>query len=328
MPALLVAGLLLSGCTAAYDNDGEAAPVGRLTTPLPKDDDAVPVVVDTDLGTDDLVAIAYLMRHPEVRVLAVTVPTTGLVTCPAGVDLAHDLMRAVRVELVPVSCGQAPRGAHGIAFPGSWSRGAVSDSGLERDLVTSTLEHRLPAADLIGRLASSHPGLQVVALGPATELAALLAQDPASYARIERIVAMAGVLDGPPMDGTAGEWNAAADPDALAAVLDGPVPVTLVPHEVVPEGAPDGTRAPVVGAIGVVSASPTPAFWDLATAAYFTRPDAGSAESGRWAVSLESEPGRLSRVGDGPHRVVTSLDSGALDAAYREVFTAEEDAVR
>ena len=308
-----------SACTAAYD-DSDVMPPGELAAPAAKDPDAVDVVVDTDLAPDDLVALAYLLRHPGVRVRAVTVPATGMVWCPAGIDIAHDLMVAVRADPVPISCGHTTRGPHGIAFPMDWSVNAASDSGLRRDEETWTAVDRTPPADLIGRLAAEHPGLQVIELAPATELAALLGEDRAAYSRIRRVVAMTGVLHGPPQDGTAGEWNAAADPDALAAILAGPVPVTVVPTEVVADGSPDGMRRPVVGGIGVLTSSAPPRFWDLATAAYFTRPDTGRTTTGTWSVALTDEPGRLTRVGDGDDAVVTSLDADALDDAYRAVF--------
>ena len=84
-----------------------------------------------------------------------------------------------------------------------------------------------------------------------TELAATLRAAPEAYARLGEIVAMTGIADGASQQDGIGEWNAAADPDALAEVLAGPVPVTVVPHEVAPLGPPAGMRAPVVGSLGV-----------------------------------------------------------------------------
>ena len=324
--ALAIAAVLLtsaSGCTAAFDNDGDWAVAGRLSPPAPKSADAVPVVVDSDLAPDDLVALAFLLRHPDVRVLAITVPTTGLVTCPVGVDLVADLMEAVRVPAVPVSCGETPRGTHGTPFPNMWSMGAMTDNGLERDTEETADPVRTPPPRLIARLATEHPGLKVVALGPMTELAATLRATPDAYARLGEIVAMSGVADGASQQEGIGEWNAAADPDALAEVLAGPVPVTLVPNEVAPLGPPQGMRAPVVGTVGVFTATPTPRFWDLATAGYFTERGAGETAEGTWSVELTGDPGRLHRTGDGPHAVVTGLDTDALDSAYRTVFSAE-----
>ncbi len=209
--------------------------------PLPKSADAVPVVVDSDLAPDDLVSLAYLLRHPDVEVLAVTVPTTGLVTCPAGVDLATDLMRSRRCRAgAGLVRRDAPRRRTASPFPTLWSMGALTDNGLRRDDAdTSTPVEEAPP-ELIARLAGEHPGLTLVALGPMTEVAATLREEPEGYGRIDRIVAMTGVVEGPPQDDVAGEWNAAADPDSLAEVLAGPVPVTVVPHEVAPARAARG----------------------------------------------------------------------------------------
>ena len=43
-------------------------------------------------------------------------------------------------------------------------------------------------------------------------------------------------------------------------------------------------------------------------------------ESGTWTVDTSDDRGRLRRTGDGPVRVVTALDTAALDEVYRSVF--------
>ena len=84
MSARLIAAAALlavvaSGCTAAYDDDGEVT--GMMGTAPAQAADAVPVVIDTDLAPDDLAAITYLVRHPRVDVVGITVPATGMVGC-------------------------------------------------------------------------------------------------------------------------------------------------------------------------------------------------------------------------------------------------------
>ena len=75
------------------------------------------MVVDTDLGGDDLVALAFLLRHPSVRVEAVTIAGTGLVGCDPGVDLVADLFTALDEDPVPVACGREEAGPGGAAVP-------------------------------------------------------------------------------------------------------------------------------------------------------------------------------------------------------------------
>ncbi len=319
-----LAGLLLTtpACTVAYDNDGEI--LGGALAPAPaKSADAVEVVVDTDVAPDDLVALAYLMRSPRVRVLAITVPTTGMVDCYYGLDLLGDVMAAVGVEPVPIACGETPRGAHGTPFPQPWCVSAVFESGLPSNLrePAAPTAASTPAHEMILGLADEHPGLVLAALGPTTEVAAALREDPERYARLGSIVAMTGVAAGPSQQEGIGEWNAAADPDSLSEVLAGPVPVTVVPHEVIPDGPPDGTRAPVVGSIGVITSAPSPRFWDTATAGVLSVPSVATTSTGAWTVELTGDSGRLHREGDdGTVSVVTELDLDALDDLYREAF--------
>ena len=159
-----------------------------------------------------------------------------------------------------------------------------------------------------------------IALGPLTELAATLRRYPSAYARIAGITVMAGALDSASHRAGIAEWNAGADPVPFAEVVAGPVPVTVVPDDPVPRGAPDGLAGPVVGGLGRVPGFESPAYWDLATAALFLAPSAATTESGTWSVDTTGDRGRLRRTGDGLVRVVTALDAAALDEVYRSVF--------
>ena len=96
------------------------------------DADATPVVVDTDLGGDDLVALAFLLRHPEVRVEAITIAGTGLVGCDPGVDIVADLLTALDEDPVPVACGREDAGPGGAPMPVAWRDARGDRSGLPR----------------------------------------------------------------------------------------------------------------------------------------------------------------------------------------------------
>lgn len=318
--AFAVAGVVaLAGCTAPYDGDGEAAS-GRLAPAAAVSDDARRVLVDTDLGSDDLVALALLVRRPDVRVVAVTVAATGLVGCEAGVDLVADLVATLGARPVPVGCGRATAGPGGRALPEEWRERAATGPGLPDRagpgaLAGDAVPVMIRAARAAGR-SDAGDGLTVVALGPATNLADLAAERPAVYARLAAVHLMAGAVDAPAVDGVA-EWNAAADPAALRTVLAsaGP-PLTVVPDDAVPTGTPAAVAgAPTVGSIAAVAGIDR--WWDLAAAAALVAPDAVEAERGAWSVD---DTGRLGRTGPGRVRVVRSLDQAALAAAYSWAF--------
>jgi hypothetical protein len=314
LPALTaLAGLVVTGCAAPFDDDGEVRQVGAMRGAPAPAPDAIPVVVDTDLGGDDLVALAFLLRHPAVSVEGVTIAATGLVGCEPGADLVGDLLRALGEEPLKVACGRAEPGPGGRSLPQEWRDQAATGTGLPRSEETLTPTDET-APHLIGRLAETIEALTVVALGPLTNLGELADQRPGEYARLAGVHAMAGAIDVAPVDGVA-EWNAAADPGALAAVLAGPTPVTLVTDDAIPGGEPEALGAPVVG--NIAAAIDYPKWWDLATAAALVVPDAAGAERGAWAVDGS---GLLSRVGGGAVRVVRSLDAAALEAAYERAF--------
>jgi inosine-uridine nucleoside N-ribohydrolase len=312
---------VLAACSpAASDSDGEVFVAGPMVPAAEKRTDAVPVVVDTDLAPDDLAALALLLRHPGTEVVAVTVPMTGLLDC-RGTGLLADFFEALETTPPPVACGTTPRGDDGVAFPADWGAAAMMQSGLPRDGDPGTLTPvPAPADQLLARLARRHDDLHVVALGPLTEVAAVLRRDPAAYARLDGIITMAGSVDSASHADGVAEWNAGADPVPFAEVVAGPVPVTIVPDDPVPRGAPEGLAGPVVGGLGQVPEFASPAYWDLATAAVFVRPSAATTGTGTWTVDTTDDRGRLSRTGDGPVRVVTELDEEALDEVYRSVF--------
>lgn len=308
--ATALATTALAGCTTGAAGSGTLPPA----PPKATDGTTIPVVVDTDLGADDLLALAYLLRHPQVEVRALTVPTTGLVGCEAGLAVLGGLLEALDADPVPVACGEGTAGPSGRPFPAAWRASGEAGWGLEpRPGVLQPDE--ADATELLAEQARIHEDLVLVALGPLTDVAALAQDDPEAYARLAGVHAMAGSLAGPAVDGVA-EWNAAADPDALAAVLSGPVPVTVVPEDAVPPGTPTSLTGAVVGRVS--HAAELPAWWDLAAVVALVAPEAGEATTGSWTV--DEPPGRLVRAGRGDVSVYRSLDASRLEEEYARAF--------
>ncbi len=199
-----------------------------------------PIVIDTDLAADDILAIMVLLRDPTVDVRAVTVAGTGEVRCPAGLRNARRLLAAFGRTDIPVACGRENPGPNGRWFPVEWRDGADAFYGIELPAVDGEGARDKPAAELLVGLAADAAGdgtpLTLVPLGPWTNLADAAALDPRFAGNLAGIHAMGGAIDVPgnisagdttPSDGV--EWNLGADPDALAAVLALDVPITFVP---------------------------------------------------------------------------------------------------
>ena len=116
-------GLLLVGACAA----DPAAPTAR-STDSPAD--RLPLLIDTDVAPDDLVAIAFLVASPEVEIEAITVSGTGEAHCGPGVDVVLRLLERLDAPSIDVACGRETPMAGDHAFPDAWRAGVDAGSGL------------------------------------------------------------------------------------------------------------------------------------------------------------------------------------------------------
>jgi inosine-uridine nucleoside N-ribohydrolase len=187
------------------------------------------IVLDTDIGSDcdDTVALALALASPEVELAAVTV-VSGDVRRRAHVA-AHLLALGGRTD-VPVHAGsERPLGAgvfvwfghEGIELDGQRGAGVVSDE---------------PAVEALLRLFDDRGDLELVTIGPLTNVAAALRRDPGLARRIRRLTAMGGFLSGVAPDGRplpqAIDYNLCGDPEAAATVFAAGIPTRLIPIDV------------------------------------------------------------------------------------------------
>ncbi len=234
----LALGLALIGCQGA--GSPTAAPTAAPTDAPPAapidTSGPAPVVVDTDMGADDTVALVFLMRDPRLDVRAVTIVGTGLVHCAPGIQVLQKMLGALGSTDVPISCGREEplQGDH--AFPDPW-RVATDDGfgiGYAPALVPTP---PVSAPELLLQVAASagRP-ITIVALGPLTNVADAVQAGPELSAHVERIVAMGGAVDvpgnvqlGAATEPLAAEWNIYADPAAADIVFRSGIPLVLVP---------------------------------------------------------------------------------------------------
>lgn len=205
------------------------------TVPTLKDD-AIPFIIDTDMAGDDWMAILYLLQHPDVNVVAITVTGTGEAHCAPGMRNALDLVMLAERSQIPVACGRESPLMGNHAFPAEW-----------RDAVDNLFGLSLPqhpgqpssdsAPELITRLLrETDQKIHIVALGPLTNIAEAFQADPALNAHLEMLTIMGGAVNVPGNVGPTlnvenqyAEWNIYADPHAANIVFDIVLPITLVP---------------------------------------------------------------------------------------------------
>jgi len=190
----------------------------------------VPVIVDTDAGADDLIALLWLMRQPDIRIEAVTI-AQGLAHPAEGAESVLRLLEAGGLTAIPVYVGM-DRPVQGTgSFPAAWR--TASDRLLRAEFPAAKRrpESRGAAHFLAERLMDMRRPVRVLALGPLTNLGQAIALEPRTGPGLRELIWMGGALEAPgnvPEAPTA-EWNAWVDPEAAERVLGGGWRVRIVP---------------------------------------------------------------------------------------------------
>ena len=341
LAALVLVGLVGVACGGSTPPSAETGPVVAGSSTAESPTTRRPLLIDTDLGLDDLMAIAFLAREPSVEIRAITVAGTGLVHCAPGLRTLRDLLGTLDASPVPIGCGRDRPGNGGHAFPDPWRARADDAYGLDLAPVAGT-EAGGDAPTIIGSVARAASGpLTILALAPLTNIADALDADPGLAGRLDSVHLMGGALrvpgnavpEGPDPGASVAEWNLYADPSAAARVIGSGLRIGMVPldaTDVVPLGsafaerlATDVTSAGADLANELLVRNPPldgQSFWDQLAAAALVEPSVVTDEQADVRVITDGpEAGRL--VID-PNGAKVTIATGADRAAFESRFIA------
>ena len=311
--------------------------------PAAQEDGPMPVIIDTDMAVDDWMAILYLLQHPDVNVLAVTVSGTGEAHCEPGIRNAMNLLALAGNPEIPLACGRETPLLGTNVFPTAWRTGVDAMMGIDLPQNPNPpLE--TGAVDLLRQTISESPeDVTLVTLGPVTTIAELLQADPALTERIAMIYVMGGAVDVPgnvfQNGNTTAEWNIFVDPLAAAQMVESGVPVTFIPLDAT-NSAPltmqfydrlneDRTTAEAEFVFQAVSSQIGFAesgmwyFWDPMAAAVATDESLVTLEDRTVVVVTEEGPefGRVQATDDGyPVRVAVNADGARFEQLFLNVL--------
>lgn len=183
------------------------------------------VVLDTDPGIDDAVALMLALASPELDLVGVTT-TGGNVGCRTTFENAHRLLRLFNRTDIPVGIGMPGPREHKDS-----AKHVHGDGGLgETNLPLPEAPPEIDSVELLCELARRHAGeLHLVAVGPLTNLARALAKQPALASQVASLTVMGGAVFRNGNITPAAEFNIYMDPEAAAAVFDAGWTVRLVP---------------------------------------------------------------------------------------------------
>ena len=184
------------------------------------------VIIDTDPGTDDAIAIVLALQSPELAVRALTV-VPGNVTADQGIDNARRIVSLLHRCDVPVAAGaKRPLVVPLVTGSETWhGKNGLGDVQLPEP--RCPLDRRW-APDLIIEMVRAAPHqLTLITLGPLTNIALALEKDPGIVPLVERVVMMGGSISGGNVT-PAAEFNIYVDPEAAQLVFKAGWPVTMV----------------------------------------------------------------------------------------------------
>ncbi|PSK96009.1 purine nucleosidase [Murinocardiopsis flavida] len=286
------------------------------STPAPSTPEPARILLDTDIGTDvdDALALGVLLGSPEVRLLGCTtvygdtVLRARLTRRLAGLA-GHD---------VPVVAGAAATLTEREVFwPGHEGRA-------HEGLADERLREDVDAVGLLTATVAAAPGaVDVVAIGPLTNIAHAVRADPAFAANVRRLYVMGGRFDRPEP-----EHNFQSDPEAARIVFASGVRAVVCGLEATQRlriAGRDIARITAAGGFGAALGDEIAAWcgftgedWsvphDPLTVLTLVRPDLFGFRRGAVDVSVAgADPGTsvLRPDPDGPVEVAADFDAGA-----------------
>ena len=196
-----------------------------MADPSPPAAAPVPVIIDTDPGVDDALAILMALAHPGFNVIGITT-TGGNVPLARATRNALALLEYAGRGDIPVHRGAA----RPLAGRYPYAREVHSAAGLTYPLPKPTLAAAdTPAVPFLADTLTALPGaVTIIALGPLTNLARLLRQRPDALPSAARVVIMGGAVDTPGNITPQAEFNFYSDPAAARLVLESGIPATLI----------------------------------------------------------------------------------------------------
>jgi inosine-uridine nucleoside N-ribohydrolase len=182
-----------------------------------------PVIIDTDPGHDDALAILLLEKCGVVDVQAITTV--------AGNSYVQDTTNNARYILdliggtTPLFSGAAKPLRRPLVKAVVHGKGGMAGAR-----ITKQVQLTGDAPQQITSIVRRNPGkVSIVAIGPETNLAQAFLRDPGLPRLIKQIVIMGGAITVPGNKNRVAEFNVFVDPEAARIVFDAPVRKVLVP---------------------------------------------------------------------------------------------------
>ncbi len=200
-----------------------------------------PMIIDTDVGIDDEMAILYILKRPTIRVEAITIASDGNAHSLPALKNTLGILKLMHQEHIPVACGREHPLKGNNQYPKKVLRELDTLAGTNYLLpVVNHLPTDTAVNLLKTTLEKTKTSIDILAIGPLTNIAEFIQKYPKLKNRIHMIYLMGGAIHVPGniqdvdkySDNTSAEWNIYIDPYAADKVFRSGIPITLVPLDV------------------------------------------------------------------------------------------------
>ena len=183
------------------------------------------VVIDTDPGVDDALALLLAMRSPELKIEAIT-PVAGNVPLELSLPNALRMVEIAGRTDIPVAVGaKAPLLRRLVTAAYAHGENGLGGAVFPEPKIKPVAE---PAAKFISQIVRKYPGeVTLITIGPLTNIATALNMDSELARMVKSLVMMGGSLSGGNIT-PAAEFNVYVDPEAARIVFQSGIPITMV----------------------------------------------------------------------------------------------------
>jgi inosine-uridine nucleoside N-ribohydrolase len=183
------------------------------------------VIIDTDPGVDDALALLLAMRSPELKIEAIT-PVAGNVPLELTLPNALRMVEIAGRTDIPVAAGaKQPLMRRLVTAAYAHGENGLGGAVFPEPAIKPVAES---AAQVIRQIVRKYPGeVTLLPIGPLTNIATALNLDSELAGMVRGIVMMGGSLSGGNIT-PAAEFNVYVDPEAARIVFQSGIPITMV----------------------------------------------------------------------------------------------------
>lgn len=188
------------------------------------------IIIDTDPGIDDSLAILLAIASPEI-VLGGVVSVHGNVSTEQTTQNALSVLELVGAGHVPVFKGcDLPLVKESLLSPETHGNQGVGYAKLPEPATSPRSQHGCDY--LIEQIMSQPGGVTLVCIGPLTNVAMAVRQEPRIVENVKEVFIMGGAIQHPGNTTAQAEFNTFVDPHAAHIVFHSGMPMTLTPLDV------------------------------------------------------------------------------------------------